>query len=82
LLQKPLKFWFKGISAKNLKSRKKGVGFLSQQNVSVGLKRKGFQHIAWEEVWEVFSVPVNLQQMLLFPSCLEMAAYYKKNIHT
>lgn len=36
--QKSLKFCFKGINIKNLKSRRKGIGFLNQQNDSVGLK--------------------------------------------
>lgn len=81
LLQKSPRFCFKGIKVKNLKSRKKRFGFLIQQNVSAGLKWKGFQHVASGRNSGNF---INSCQPAANPtplsSCLQMTAHKKKSI--
>lgn len=84
LLQKVTKVLSQGHkNNENLKSRRKGVGFLGHQNVSVGLDWKNFQHIAWEEILEIFlQFQSPCSKCFFSPSCLEMAVYIKNSIYS
>lgn len=79
LLQKVTKVLSQGHKKiENLKSRRKGVGFLGHQNVSVGLDWKSFQHIAWEEILEILCNSSHPAANASFPQLFGNGSIHKK----